>query len=251
MQAILQSYRWRRRFAWSGIWLVVVVAVVLLIVLLPKGSVEKHPGVRPGPVQDNSGVGRQVRVTAAQRRAVNETLLAFIRTGVTRNDPAAAWPLVTPAMRSGVSRADWNAGQLPVTPYPARIPKRPDWTVLSSFEGDLTIDLLLQPKHGAKQGPIAFAVELKRSRDGRWLIDSMAPEHVFAPAEPPSAAQKAPKPLPKNFKPAYARGRLSPLWFVIPGALLGLIVLVPLLVVLLSWRRNRAIERRYRRERGL
>jgi hypothetical protein len=251
VQAILQSYRWRRRIAWTGISLVVVVAVVVLIVLLPKGSVEKHPGVRSGPVQDNSRVSREVRVTAAQRRAVNETLLAFIRTGVTRNDPAAAWPLVTPAMRSGVSRADWNAGQIPVTPYPARIPKRPDWTVLSSFEGDLTIDLLLQPKQGAKQGPIAFAVELKRSRDGRWLIDSMAPEHVFAPAEPPSAAQKAPKPLPKNFKPAYARGRLSPLWFVIPGALLGLIVLVPLLVLLLSWRRNRAIERRYRRERGL
>jgi hypothetical protein len=251
VQAILRSYRWRRRVAWTGISFAVAVAVVLLIVLLPKGSVEKHPGVRPGPVQDVSGAGHQVPVTRAQRRAVNETLLAFIRSGVTRDDPAAAWPLVTPAMRAGISRADWNAGQLPVTPYPARIPKRPDWTVLTSFKGDLTVDLLLQPKHGAKQGPIAFAVELKRTRDGRWLIDSMAPEHVFAPAEPPSAAQKAPKPLPKNFKPQYARGRLSPLWFVIPGALLGLIVLVPLLIVLLTWRRNRAIERRYRQERGL
>jgi hypothetical protein len=251
VQAILVSYRWRRRLAWIGGSLAVVTAIVLRILLLPKGSVEKHPGVRPGPVQDFSGVGKRVRVTRAQRRAVNETLLAFIRTGVTRDDPAAAWTLVTPAMRSGVSRAEWNAGQLPVTPYPARIPKRPDWSVLTSFKGDLTIDLLLQPERGAKQGPIAFAVELKQARDGRWLIDSMAPEHIFTPAEPPSAAQKAPKPLPKNFKPAYARGRLSPLWFVIPGALLGLIVLVPLLIVLLSWRRNRAIERRYRQERGL
>jgi hypothetical protein len=251
VQAILGSYRWRRRFAWGGASLAVAAAIVLLIVLLPKGSVEKNPGVRAGPVQDFSGVGRQVRVTRTQRRAVNETLLAFIRTAVTRDDPAAAWTLVTPAMRSGVSRAEWNDGQLPVTPYPARIPKRPEWSVLTSFEDDLTVDLLLQPKPGAKQGPIAFAVELKRSRDGRWLIDSMAPEQVFAPAEPPSAAQKAPKPLPKNFKPQYARGRLSPLWFAIPGALLGLIVLVPLLIVLLSWRRSRAIERRYRRERGL
>lgn len=251
MQAILQSYRWRRRIAWTTVWVGAVVAVALLIVLLPKGSVQKHPGVRPGPVDDNSGVGRQVAVTPAQRRAVNDTLLAFIRTGVTRDDPAAAWPLVTPAMRAGVSRDDWNAGELPVTPYPAKIPKRPDWTVLTSLEGDLTIDLLLQPKPGAKQGPIAFAVELKRAKDGRWLIDSMAPEHIFAPAEPPSAAQKAPKPLPKDFKPEYAKGRLSPLWFVIPGALLGLIVLVPLLIALLTWRRNRAIERRYRQERGL
>ena len=251
MQAILQSYRWRRRFAWTGGSLAVAVAIVLLIVFLPKGSVEEHPGVRPGPVDDVSGVGHQVAVTRAQRRAVNETLVAFIRTGVTRDDPAAAWNLVTPAMRAGVSRADWNDGQLPVTPYPARIAKRPEWSVLTSFKGDLTVDLLLQPKTGAKQGPIAFAVELKQARDGRWLIDSMAPEHVFAPAEPPSAAQKAPKPLPKNFKPEYARGRLSPLWFVIPGAVLGLIILVPLLIALLAWRRNRAIERRYRQERGL
>lgn len=251
MQGILGSYRWRRRLAWGGGIVAVVVGVVVLIVLLPKGSVEKHPGVRAGPVQDNSGVEKQVRVTHAQRRAVDDTLVAFIRAGVRREDPAAAWPLVTPAMRAGVSRADWNAGQLPVTPYPARTAKRPEWTVITSFKNDLTVDLLLQPKPGAKAGPIAFAVELKRSRDGRWLIDSMAPEQVFAPVEPPSAAQKATKPLPKNFKPQYAKGRLSPLWFAIPGALLGLIVLVPLLVVVLSWRRNRAIERRYRQERGL
>jgi hypothetical protein len=251
VQGVLGSYRWRRRFAWSGGILAVVVGVVALIVLLPKGSVEKHPGVRAGTVQDNSVVEKQVRVTHVQRRAVNDTLLAFIRNGVSREDPAAAWPLVTPAMRSGVSRADWNAGQLPVTPYPARTAKQPEWTVITSFKDDLTIDLLLQPKAGAKAGPIAFAVELKRARDGRWLIDSMAPEHVFAPAEPPSASQKAAKPLPKNYTPQYAKGRLSPLWFAIPGALLGLIVLVPLMVVLLSWRRNRAIERRYREERGL
>jgi hypothetical protein len=38
---------------------------------------------------------------------------------------------------------------------------------------------------------------------------------------------------------------------VVPGALLVLIVLVPIVVLLNTWRRNRAIERRYRTERGL
>jgi len=247
---ILSSYRWRRRLAWTGVWLSVVVAVTLLIVYLPKGSGQKHPGVRPGNPVDASGVESEVRVTVAQRRAVNDTLVAFIRTGVTRSDPPAAWVLVTPAMRSGITRAQWDDGQLPVLPYPARVPKSPEWNVITSYQGDLTIDLLLHPVAGSKQGPIAFAVELKRARNGRWLIESMAPEHVFAPAEP-TGKQKAAKPLPKNFKPEYPHGRLSPLWFVIPGTLFGLVLLVPLAIVLLTWRRNRAIEQRYRRERGL
>ena len=103
-----------------------------------------------------------MRLTAADRRAVNRTLVAFVRTGVTRKDPAAAWDLVTPAMRSGVSRKQWNGGELPVLPFPATIPDNPTWNVLTSYPGDVTIDLLLQPRRGAKRGPIAFAVELKR-----------------------------------------------------------------------------------------
>jgi hypothetical protein len=233
-----------------GACLVVAVGVGLLIVYLPNQGAVKHPGVRPGKPVDFSVVQRQVRVTHAQRRAVNETLIAFIRTGVTRSDPAAAWPLVTPGMRSGITRAEWNDGELPVTPYPARVPKRPDWTVITSYKDDLTVDLLLHPKRGAKIGPIAFAVELKSTRKGKWLIHSMAPEHVFGPSEP-AGGQKASAPPPANVKPAYTRGKLSPLWFVIPGALLSLVILVPVVIGLLAWRRNRAIEHRYRRERGL
>jgi len=37
----------------------------------------------------------------------------------------------------------------------------------------------------------------------------------------------------------------------VPGALLALIVLVPLVFLLNNWRKQRAIERRYRAERGL
>jgi len=187
-----------------------------------------------------------VAVTARERRAVNQTLAAFIRTGVQRADPAAAWELVTPTMRSGISRDEWNRGALPVTPFPARLPKKLEWNVTTSYPGDLTLDLVLQPRTSAKRGPIAFSVELRRARDGRWLVDSMAPEQVFGPVE--AAPSKASSSSSKSAAPSYTRGRLSPLWFVVPGALLGLAVLVPLLIVLLSWRRSRAIERRYRRE---
>jgi hypothetical protein len=242
----LHSYRFRRRLTWSAVALASVVALALLIVLLPKGG-----GRKPLPIRKNEPAQvyeqqKAVRVTSAQRHAVNETLLSFIRTGLTRNDPEAAWDLVTPTMRSGISRADWNSGQLPVFPYPAQVPKRPEWNVITSYKGDLTVDLLLQPRQGTKWGPVAFAVELKQHR-GRWLIDSMAPEHIFAPVESkPKKKPSGPQPLPK---PEYPHGKLSPLWFAIPAGLLGLVIVVPLLIALLAWRRSRAIERRYRNDR--
>lgn len=244
---MLNSHRWRRRLTWIAVWAGGLAAAVLLIVLLPKGNGQKHPGVRPGKPTDLSVVRPEVPVTPRQRRAVNETLAAFIRTGVERHDPAAAWELVTPEMRSGISRREWNRGDLPVTPYPAQLPKQLSWNVITSYANDLTIDLLLQPRPGVRRGPIAFSVELKRRRNERWLVDSMAPEQVFSPVE--AAPAKSKKSQPKSAEPLFAHARLSPLWFVIPGALLALVILVPLSILLLSWRRSRGIERRYRRER--
>jgi hypothetical protein len=205
--------------------------------LNPTGTAEPQ-GFRPPP--------KEIRVTPKARRAVNDTLAAFIRTGLTRSDPAAAWALTTPAMRAGISRRDWNRGELPVQPFPAKLPRVPEWNVITSYPGDLTIDLLLQPRAGSQMGPIAFAVELKRRND-RWLVDSMVPEHVFGPSGPSAA----PKPLPANFKGEGPRARLGPLYLIIPGTLLGLIVLVPLLIALTHFWRTRRIERRYRRDQRL
>jgi hypothetical protein len=246
---LLQSYRWRRRLAWMGGLLVVLAGFAVAAVLLPKDHGRTYARVPTGttPAQTVEAVVHQVRLTAADRRAINQTIVAFVRTGVTRDDAAAAWDLATPAMRSGVSRTRWNGGELPVQPFPARIPDNPSWNLLSAYPGDVTVDLVLQPRPASKLGPIAFAVELKRqARTGRWLMDSMIPEQAFSPVE----SGKQPKAVNvPNGKPP--KGALSTMWFVVPGALLGLIALVPIFFLLNTWRRNRAIERRYRAERGL
>lgn len=235
----------RRRLTWLGSALLLLAGLAVAAILLPKDH-GVHYQLNPTGTQLPEGYTpppKEIKVTPAARREVNDTLLAFIRTGVTRSDPAAAWQLTTPEMRSGISRRDWNRGELPVQPFPARIPAVPEWNVITSYPGDLTVDLLLQPRAGTKVGPIAFAVELKR-RDGRWLVDSMAPEHVFGPSGP----SVAPK-LPPNFKGQSTKARLSPLYIIIPGALLGLALIVPLLIALSHLWRTRRIERRYRRER--
>src|SRR4051794_16436528 len=231
MREILQSYRWRRRLAWIGGSVLVLIAFAIAAVLLPKDhgrELQLSPtGTEPAQTVEN--VLEQVHLTKADRQAVNRTLVAFVRTGVTRKDPAAAWDLATPAMRSSGSRKQWNAGNLPVLPYPAQISDRPTWNVLTAYPRDVTIDLLLQPPPNVKRGPIAFAVELKQAKKGgRWLVDSMVPEQGFAPSEPDKAAKKA-GPVPNGVA---AKGKLSPLWFVVPGFLLALIALVPVLFLL-------------------
>jgi hypothetical protein len=245
---ILQSYRWRRRFAWIGVPLALIAVLVVAVILPPEGH-GTQTDIEPTstePAQTEASLPKEVRVTKSDRRAVNRTLVAFVRTGVTRADPAAAWELVTPAMRSGVTRKEWNKGQLPVFPFPAQIPDEPFWNVLTAYPGDLTIDLLLQPRANRKTGAIAFSVELKKTRRGPWLVDSMVPEQAFA--APPSGKTPRQANAPNG---AVLKGKLSPLWLIVPAVLLAPIALVPVLLLLNTWRRNRAFERRYRAERGL
>jgi len=248
MRGILSSYRWRRRLAWIGAALALMVGVVVVVLALPKDNGRKY-NLEPTGTEAAQTVAnniRQVRLTAAERRAVNRTLVPFVRAGVTRSDPAAAWEFATPAMRSAVSRKEWNAGQLPVLPFPAKISDNPTWNVLTSYPGDVTIDLLLQPRRGAKRGPIAFAVELKKAKQ-RWLIDSMIPEQGFAP----SSGGKPTRSAGGQEDTVKLHNSGNPWLYFIPGTLLALIVILPTFFLLNTWRKHRAIERRYRTERGL
>jgi len=242
MRGILASYRRRRRLTRIAAVLVVAVGVVLVIVLLPEGHSPRQDelGGATGPVEPVVEQA-EVPVTAAERRAVNARLRAFVATAVTRDDPAAAWSLVTPEMRAGITRSEWNRGDLPVIPYPVVVPKKLDWTIVTSYPGDLTLDLVLQPRRGSRRGAASFFVEMKR-RHGLWLVDSMYAEDVFGggPSAPKAAATTT------AGEPLGPRGRLSPLWIALPLGLLALVIVVPVGIGLLSWRRQRAIERRYR-----
>lgn len=242
MRDILGSYRWRRRLTWAGGSLLLAVAALVLIVLLPKASGDELGGVK-GPLAPVVGdTRRQTPVSAADRASVNRTLRAFISTAVTRDDPAAAWSLVTPAMRAGVTRAEWNRGDLPVVPYPVVVPKKLEWTVVTSYPRELTLDLVLQPRRGSGRGAASFFVELERARTGPWLIDSMYAEDVFAvaPANPEKNAAEREAAAADPDEP------LSPLWIALPLGLLGLVFAVPVAIVLVTWRRQRSIDRRYR-----
>jgi hypothetical protein len=229
---------------------VLVVALVLAILALPRHGRRLTETFSDEPSQVVVSE-KPVPVTRAIRREVNEILVRFVATAVTRKDPLAAWELSTAAMKAGSTRADWARGDLPVFPYPAIPAQARSWTVVSSVKDDLVADLVLQPPKGSKRGPVEFNVELKRvgaGRSRRWLVDSFIAIRTYDTSA--ASKPKPVKPLPANAKPNYPKGRLSPAWFLVPGVLLGLIVLLPVGFAIVNWRRGVRAERAYRAGRG-
>jgi hypothetical protein len=187
------------------------------------------------PAQAARGVG------PAERRAIDATLDRFVASAVQRHDLAASYDLVTPAMRTGISRRAWAHGTTNVMAYPARGTRFHGWTVDLAQPGYVMVDLLLQPRPHAHQGPMIFTVELRRVH-GRWLVASFIPSASFAGAERTGSMKAFADYGPlasRNPKPKH----VNRLFLIGPALVVLLIVALPVGIVLLSRRRNRRAER--------
>ena len=183
------------------------------------------------------------RLKPAERRAINATLDRFVASAVQRKDLAASYDLVTPAMRTGISRRAWAHGTTNVMAYPARGTRFHGWTLDLAQPGYVMVDLLLQPRRQAHEGPMIFTLELKRLH-GRWLVESFIPSASFAGAERTGSMKAFGDfgPLAStNPKPKH----VNRLFLVGPALVLLLIVGIPAAIILRSWRRNRRAEQAY------
>lgn len=214
-----------------------------LILLLPGGRPAPSETLRAGPPAVNRA-RRSVHLTPRDRAAINETLDRFVPAAAGRRDPAAAWELAGPGLRAGSTRADWLAGRLPVFPFQARDTRFHGWQLLYSYRDEVGLDLLLQPRDIERKGAMAVSVRLARSGP-RWLVDGWYPVALF---EPPQARQWVTGPpdfaaggwtKAGQFAGKPVRGRLDAGWLLLPAALLGLGVLVPLGLVLAASLRRR------------
>jgi hypothetical protein len=253
----LDSPRRRRRLLRLAIVLVVLAAVGVVAALF--WNTGKPIGTSTTPETQGVEVPaeqREVRLTAATKREVHAVLTRFVATAVTRRNVAASFGLVTPKLREGMSRSEWALGEIPIYPYPARHEVEISRYV-GSFRNDVLLDVLLQPRPGAKAGPVAFEVELKAVGSGarrHWLVDSFVPSAAFAPASAQPAKPAAPaKPKIQTTArgPGYGAGHLSTRWFLVPVLILALILLVPLGLAVRSWLVGRRAAREYARERPL
>ncbi|HSP72597.1 MAG TPA: hypothetical protein VLN26_09530, partial [Gaiellaceae bacterium] len=146
---------------------------------------------------------------------------------------------------------EWLHGGIPVYPFPARGSSFGGWLLSWRAGNDVGLSLLIQPRKGAKTGPIAFDVQMTKQH-GRWLVNGFLPRAMFAGAGKPAKVFSEQDLLPGSSRRADASsGQLSPLWFAVPGGLLlGLIVLVPAGYLVYARRRDSRAHREYLDARG-
>jgi hypothetical protein len=182
------------------------------------------------------------RLSPADKRALASTIDRFVSSAMQRHDLAASYDLVTPTLRAGISRRTWAKGTTRVMSYPAR-GSHFGWTVDYALPGDVVVDLMLQPRRGAKAGPMIFTVELKKLH-GRWLVDGLVPSASFADSGRTGSMKAFGDYGPLAGKNPERR-KVDRLLLVLPASVLLLIVAFPTAIVLRGWRRNRRAERAY------
>lgn len=247
LRKVLASPRRRRRLAWIGLPLLVLVGGLTALGVFGGHGRSLEPDLeltgeaqvyRPAP---------EVKLTPAQRERADVVLREFVSSAVLREDPEAAWRLAAPELKAGITREQWDRGDMPVQPYPAR-PDKLSWRILKAYADHVELDVLLFPQPKANIGPMSYAVELKPARES-WAVSYWYPRTTLAAAPVDAKPGKQAKPEPAPTKPTRDTntGRLSHAFFLIPIAILSLIVLVPLAVILVTWYRDRRAFRRYPR----
>ncbi|HEU5277726.1 MAG TPA: hypothetical protein VFU26_02355 [Gaiellaceae bacterium] len=247
MTGLLASPRGRRRFAWLGGALLAVAAVGTALVL-------SDPARQP-PERLRAGtappVAREVRLTAAMRRGIDRTLAEFVPAAVGRENPARAWQLAGPGLRAGGRLREWKTGLMPVQPYAFAHRTLRDWRLIYARSDRVAIDLMLFPRAGSREGPIMFGIDLVPRKRG-WLVDSIFPaaiwsgkdERPFVTGAQDFTAKFGTKKSTYD-KPKLPEARLSAVWLLVPGLILGASLVAPLVIFArgLVSRRRRPAER--------
>lgn len=211
---------------------------------------------------------KKARFTKARQREVSTVLREFILTAVDRRDVGRSWDISAPSLREGFTKKQWSRGDLPVVPYPAANKGLGRWSFVQySYSDTIGLEVFLFPKPGSGWSAMTADVELVKGHDGKWRVDYWMPKKFHGPPSlakaKPTAKAKAVKAKATPTHRAAGKRRAAPpeparlgtpkpsrAWWIVPIALLSLIVLVPLGILLGSWYRNRRAERDYLRAHG-
>jgi hypothetical protein len=271
--SILHSYRWRRRIAFIAVAVGVAVPLIWLGV---RYSDPGNPENANGPTVADYAVTKDVPFTAGQRQEVHKVLKQFIATAVVRHNVSRAWDIAGPTLKEGVTRKQWDKGALPVIPYPALDRGWGNWSFVQysyteAKKHTVGLEVFLFPKPKSGWSAMTADVEVVRKPKGRWLVDYWMPKKFHGPpavahtAKVKTNAQKlrerhAQKAKAKAAAKTKAKSQASapigdkPLargaWWALPLGILALAILIPMMVGLFVWYRNRKAERAYVRSAG-
>jgi hypothetical protein len=242
--------RWRasprfRRRSWWSLALLAAAGGLAAVALGMKNTPEfppQHVQDRPARVVE---APRPEALTQAEAGQVWRTTTRFLRTAVAHKHLRSAYDLVGPELRGGLSRAAWSRGANPVVPFP--VESIDEWTLAYAYRNDVALDVGLIAKPGSDTVAKSFRIELARSRAGApWKVVAWVPLGLSGPGNVKSLRERA-----RAVPPPPRATTLGAWWLAFPGALLSLVLLLPIVLWIRAWRAGRRAERDYRRAVGL
>jgi hypothetical protein len=257
MRGIPSSPRVRRRLLRLGIALGIAGAIAATFALVHGG---KTPSASPGKNAPAAQVYHQSKhVSAADRRAIDQTLDQFIPAGLSGQAPRTAWRLSGPELKGGSTLREWRHGNSSIPYYPARGKTFHNWTTVDAGPDYVDFNLLIHPEagHGAKGSSEVFSGQMVKHGD-RWLVNELYTIAVFArpdkhgrhelgPADF-AAGQGAPQSSQSGAPQTSGHSAsLGTTWLLAAGGAVGLVLLFPLGFGVASMIRSRKARRRYAR----
>jgi hypothetical protein len=245
VRSLFFSPRVRRRLAWAGSGVAVVVAVVSVGVFWPSTG-DQAPNVFSGEQAYVYNEPRSVKLTRADRARALATAANFVTHAVARRRVERAYDLVAPDLRGGLTRTEWSKGEIPVVPFPVEEAR---WKVEYSYNDALGLQVLLLPTVKSKLRPEVFAMELTptgRGKAHRWLVSSWSPTGMTGAAPAARSTGAGGVPNIGASIPNEGDARLGAKWLLAPLALLALVPIIVGGFYVRSWRRGRRAEAAYR-----
>jgi hypothetical protein len=245
VKQVLASYRWRRRLLWLTAVAVVAGAAVAIGVHWSNTAPYDPATATHGHLKINYTSPKAVRLKLQDRATALGTANRFIYTAVARKHVDRAWSLAAADLRAGMTRKEWDTGNLPFPPYPVADAR---WRLLYSDTSGVGFSIALFPAKGAQQSAQVFIIGLHtvgRATHRHWLVDGWQPaptntsiSGLAAGSGGGFAADGVRPQLGANF----GKAKESPIWLLLPVALLSLVLLVPLGIGAVNWYRGRRAE---------
>lgn len=248
---MLSSPRRRRRLAWLVAVGLVVGAIAAVAAFVPDHTVPTTPaprnaaaarGARTSPSRHpvgRNGARRQA-ITPADRRAINTTLDEFIPDAVGQRSMATAWRLAGPELKSASTLKQWRHKSSPIPYFPVAGRTFHGWKTIDVSRNAVEFDILVEPRPHTRYGSWVFSGEVIR-RHSHWLVNRLyttaemnpvrGSQHEIGTADfsAPAAAGA----------PTTGHARLSGIWLLAIGGVIGLAFLFPIGFGLTSVVRNR------------
>jgi hypothetical protein len=227
------SPRARRRLAWtSGLGALLVAGVAIALLVPSHGPSNTVPTGAPRPAQ--LAVNTHQKLSHSDRAAIDSLLDRFFPAAVARKDPATAWKLSGPEIRSGSSLAAFKNGTSPIPSYPAHEANYHTWRAIDIERDAVVLNILVHPRDPGKLGTWVFSVQVVKHAKS-WLVNRIYTIAVMNPPTRPATVTHELGPADFASPPATSRthGTASPGGhsLLLPVvAILALVLLVPLTV---------------------